>query len=61
MRAVAKVLPFRVNQYVLDELIDWDRVPDDPLFRLVFPQPEMLQPDQLRRMLRLMHGGADAP
>ncbi len=60
MRAVAKVLPFRVNQYVLDELIDWDRVPDDPLFRLVFPQPEMLQPDQLRRMLRLMHGGADA-
>ena len=60
MRAVAKVLPFRVNRYVLDELIDWDRVPDDPLFRLVFPQPEMLQPDQLRRMLRLMHGGADA-
>lgn len=43
MRTVAKVLPFRVNTYVLEHLIDWDRVPDDPLFRLVFPQPSMLE------------------
>ena len=42
MRVVAKVLPFRVNQYVLDELIDWRNVPDDPMFRLVFPQAGML-------------------
>ncbi len=42
MRVVAKVLPFRVNRYVLDELIDWSAVPDDPLFRLVFPQAGML-------------------
>ena len=39
---VAEVLPFRVNDYVLERLIDWDAVPDDPMFRLVFPQPEML-------------------
>jgi L-lysine 2,3-aminomutase len=42
MRAVAAVLPFRVNQYVIDQLIDWDRVPDDPIFRLTFPHPDML-------------------
>jgi len=24
MHVVAKVLPFRVNQYVIDELIDWE-------------------------------------
>ncbi len=42
MRAVARVLPFRVNPYVVDELIDWSNVPDDPIFQLTFPQPEML-------------------
>jgi Lysine 2,3-aminomutase len=43
MLAVAHVLPFRVNAYVVDELIDWESVPDDPLFRLTFPQPDMLE------------------
>ncbi len=42
IEAVASVLPFRVNQYVLDELIRWDRVPFDPIFQLTFPQPHML-------------------
>lgn len=39
---VAQVLPFRVNPYVVEELIDWDQAPDDPMFRLTFPQREML-------------------
>jgi len=42
MRVVANVLPFRVNQYVIDELIDWDNIPDDPIFQLTFPQKGML-------------------
>ncbi|WP_393916430.1 KamA family radical SAM protein [Halostreptopolyspora alba] len=42
VRAVANVLPFRVNSYVIDELIDWDAAPDDPIYRLVFPQADML-------------------
>ena len=42
MRVVAKVLPFRVNQYVIDELIDWSNVPADPIFQLTFPQQGML-------------------
>lgn len=36
------VLPFRTNSYVLDNLVDWSSVPDDPIFQLVFPQPGML-------------------
>ncbi|MFD0306396.1 KamA family radical SAM protein [Streptomyces sp. NPDC127119] len=36
------VLPFRVNDYVLSELIDWSDIPADPVFQLVFPQPGML-------------------
>jgi KamA family protein len=42
IKVVAQVLPFKVNQYVIDELIDWDNVPNDPVFQLTFPQPGML-------------------
>src|SRR5690606_22992316 len=43
-RAVATVLPFRTNAYVIEELIDWSAAPDDPIYRLVFPQEDMLPP-----------------
>ncbi|MFJ8080062.1 KamA family radical SAM protein [Streptomyces sp. NPDC096205] len=42
VRAVSQVLPFRVNEYVLSELVDWHRIPDDPIYQLVFPQRGML-------------------
>ena len=54
IEVVASVLPFKVNNYVLDELIDWSSVPDDPIFRLTFPSRGMLPPDiydQVDRML----------
>lgn len=43
---VSRVLPFRVNSYVLDELIDWECVPDDPMFRLTFSHRDMLLPHE---------------
>ncbi|AUX22880.1 lysine 2,3-aminomutase [Sorangium cellulosum] len=58
MKAVAAVLPFRVNDHVLEELIDWDAVPDDPIYQLTFPQPGMLAPGDLQRMMGLMSAGA---
>jgi KamA family protein len=60
MVAVAHVLPFRVNAYVVEELIDWSAIPDDPIFQLTFPQPEMLEPAQRRRMAALVARGASA-
>lgn len=39
---VGNVFPFKVNNYVIDELIDWDDYLSDPIFRLTFPQKEML-------------------
>lgn len=59
MRAVAQILPFRVNQYVLDELIDWSNIPHDPIFQLTFPQPEMLEPADLTQMVDLLEQDAD--
>lgn len=58
MHAVAKVLPFRVNRYVVEELIDWDNVPDDPMFQLTFPQQGMLAPEDFQRMTALLDAGA---
>ncbi len=59
MRAVAQVLPFRANSYVVEQLIDWERIPDDPMFQLTFPQPGMLAPEQRERVARLQDAGAD--
>ena len=42
VQVVSRVLPFRTNEYILRELIDWRRVPDDPIYRLTFPQRDML-------------------
>ncbi|NEQ50753.1 MAG: lysine 2,3-aminomutase [Leptolyngbya sp. SIO3F4] len=45
IEVVGQVLPFKVNSYVIEELIDWERVPDDPIFVLTFPQKDMLLPE----------------
>ncbi|WP_053958288.1 KamA family radical SAM protein [Sulfobacillus thermosulfidooxidans] len=58
MKAVATVLPFRVNSYVIDQLIDWDAIPDDPIFQLTFPQPGMLKKPHLDRLYSLLKAGA---
>ncbi len=58
MQAVAKVLPFRVNNYIVEELIDWRNAPDDPIFRLTFPWPDMLSSQDLNCMVRLLKENA---
>jgi len=47
-RLISQVLPFRVNDYVLSEMIDWSDIPDDPMFQLLFPQPGMLPEADVR-------------
>ncbi|MCR6654752.1 MAG: lysine 2,3-aminomutase [Opitutus sp.] len=59
MRAVATVLPFRVNHYVTEELINWDDIPNDPIFQLTFPQPGMLAPEDLDRLMCLIADEAE--
>lgn len=59
MMAVSAVLPFRVNRYVIEELIDWDDIPDDPIYQLTFPQRTMLAADELELMQDLVR--RDAP
>lgn len=40
---VGSVLPFKTNNYVVENLIDWKKVPDDPIFTLTFPRKNMLR------------------
>jgi KamA family protein len=57
MQVVAHVLPFRANNYVVEQLIDWDCAPDDPLFQLTFPQPGMLSTEHFQRMANVLDRG----
>ena len=59
VRAVATVLPFRTNDYVLESLIDWTAAPDDPIYRLVFPQSDMLSREDVGPIADLL--ARDAP
>ena len=54
VQVVSRVLPFRTNEYVLEHLIDWNRIPDDPIYRLVFPHRDMLRPDEYTRLRDLV-------
>ncbi|MFO7754218.1 MAG: lysine 2,3-aminomutase [Desulfobacteraceae bacterium] len=55
---VSKVFAFKTNNYVVDELINWEKVPDDPIFRLVFPQKGMLSDHEYSHMKSLVMNSA---
>jgi L-lysine 2,3-aminomutase len=44
IEVVGRVLPFKTNNYVTDELIQWDYLEEDPIFTLNFPRRKMLLP-----------------
>ena len=58
IEVVGQVLPFKTNNYVTDELIDWNNIPDDPIYTLNFPRREMLLKRQYNDVLRLMKSGS---
>jgi len=59
MEVVANVLPFKANNYVVEQLIDWNNIPNDPIFVLTFPQKEMLLPSHYEQMASALKSGAD--
>ncbi|MHB1099373.1 MAG: KamA family radical SAM protein [Burkholderiales bacterium] len=59
IEVVGNVLPFKANNFVVDELIDWNDIPNDPIFTLTFPQREMLLPEHFDEMASLLRSGAD--
>jgi KamA family protein len=56
---VGTVLPFKTNNYVVDNLIDWSKVPNDPMFIQTFPQRDMLLPEHYERMAAVLDSTDD--
>lgn len=59
IEVVARVLPFKTNNYVIDQLIDWDNVDKDPIFTLTFPRREMLERKHYNMVKKLLDAGAE--
>lgn len=59
IEVVGNILPFRINQYVLDELIDWDNIPNDPIYQLTFPQKSMLSETHFGQMAEVLKSTSD--
>ncbi|MEN8156342.1 MAG: lysine 2,3-aminomutase [Bacteroidota bacterium] len=59
IRIVSEVLPFKTNNYVINELIDWDNYEDDPMYILNFPQEAMLKPSQFRTLSKMVESNAN--
>jgi len=59
MEVVGNVLPFKTNNYVVEQLIDWDNIPNDPMYVLTFPQKGMLNPEHYDKMASTLRSGAD--
>jgi KamA family protein len=58
IEVVGRVLPFKTNNYVVEELIDWNNVEEDPIFTLNFPRHDMLDKRHYTAVERLMDNGA---
>lgn len=59
IEVVGRVLPFKTNNYVIDELIDWEHVENDPIFTLNFPRREMLTQKHYNSVKKLLDSNAD--
>lgn len=54
IEVVGNVLPFKTNNYVVDELINWNDIDNDPMFKLTFPQKGMLNKEHYEMMRKTL-------
>ena len=59
MEVVGNVLPFKANNYVVEQLIDWNNIPNDPMYVLTFPQKGMLHAEHYKKMEIALKNNSD--
>jgi KamA family protein len=59
IEVVGNVLPFKANNYVVEQLIDWNNIPNDPMYVLTFPQKGMLNQKHFDRMSTTLKSNPD--
>lgn len=57
IEVVGNVLPFKTNNYVIEQLIDWDNYRNDPIFHLTFPQKDMLKDEHYNAVEKALNDG----
>jgi hypothetical protein len=61
IEVVGNIFPFSACKLVIEELIDWNNINNDPLFKITFPQKEMLNEEHYKSMkIVLDHQGDEA-
>ena len=58
IEVVGNVLPFKANNYVVDQLIDWENYLYDPIYKLTFPQRGMLKPFHFNEVAEALKNNA---
>ena len=56
---VGRVLPFKTNNYVVNELVDWDNWANDPMFTINFPQKKLMARKPFDLIRGLLESGAN--
>ena len=59
LKVVSTILPFKVNNYVVDHLIDWDHFEKDPIFHLNFMQRKMISEENFSLMADALNKSDD--
>ena len=54
LQVIGAILPFRVNNYLTKILINWNSIPNDPIFKLTFFSDGMLSRSQYERMFHVL-------
>jgi hypothetical protein len=50
IEVVGNIFPFSACYSVVNELIDWNNISNDPVFKITFPQKEMLSDEHYKAM-----------
>jgi L-lysine 2,3-aminomutase len=58
LKSTAAIIPFKTTDYIVEELIDWEAAPDDPVFKMNFPEPRLLHETDLATVQQLHESGA---
>lgn len=59
IEVVGRVLPFKTNNYVIDQLIDWNNIEKDPIYTLNFPRREMLDRKHYAMVKKILDAGVE--
>ncbi|MEG1464319.1 MAG: lysine 2,3-aminomutase, partial [Mucinivorans sp.] len=57
---VGRIFPFKTNNYVVENLIDWLDPPNCPVYTMTFPRKEMISNAQYLELKTLLSSQADS-